>query len=947
MLLPIYNEFKKMPKSFIVAEDGVYYNKLDMTLSEFSRVCKSYCEVTHKNCQECALLSQAAQMVIIEGICSLSALFKECFPHVKYQATHAKNQVLKIPLACIRVGNPSDGTSQLLVTAFVNGFDYLKLREILNMKFTSAPSLFTKQDMNSLLLLGQSSRERECLRYAVYKATGMTQSQARKKFGFEKMEQRAKEVERCIKEAEHIKRSCQELAEIQAAALTSDSSDEEEIELQSPNTSSASFDNSKFDCLVNLLRDSNYNWFEFCEQVQCEFSEENDINAYFDELCLKLSSVFSENEMDMVRLSQEAYKADEFLYTYSRDRDTRVLNGEIVTDSEPDDPVDDIQLHSKEFQAAVDKKVAAIKRQTRRRRAKMIADQHFLERRKSKSLTSITATYPDIGTTIEKYVEDCNIGADAWRRTGMLTFDGNIKVEKKCTYTRIQEHLQSVYHRHFSYGTVVQLCVARNKRRLSAKRYKGVAQVVSRRARKGFMLKYNPDTHWSNTLYRYLNILQLTDGSDILFVNRDDASGFRLDTLTTHHQFPNPTVRGKEILTTYTDYVNRYPSVLQVTSYNFTATKTTDERCAGVVKAQPLFLKSPAQHAADFDMVLKQPELSSLCSTPQGHQKPIVCIRVDGANDEGPSHEEVQYWWSQRHLLQANVVTLVTTRSSGSSYLNRVELQNGCLSRAHCNLFIPSTLHGLPFSTETGKIDQDILHKNLSTAIDLYIKRCDRASCGSAEIHLYKGANSDQYMHKREKLLVYLKGNKKQKQDLQVSYPEMHSEFDKVWGIRNRHMVHGLPSQYIFFLRCCYEADCPHPVCQKGKPPALPHWYSGGPTIDFFPLPVPDPSRPWGNSNCPDCKGICGGHFLKPNENLQNIRGATNHMLKPPSLVIKEFLQSKDNVYETADIDELARSVLLPAEEVKFWIDHLDTVKENRKRGAQKARLTRQAKKQY
>ena len=78
-------------------------------------------------------------------------------------------------------------------------------------------------------------------------------------------------------------------------------------------------------------------------------------------------------------------------------------------------------------------------------------------------------------------------------------------------------------------------------------------------------MKLNPDTHWSNVLYRLLNVLQLTDGSNILFVNRDDASGFRLDTLTTHHQFQNPVVKGKETLTTYTDYVNRYPSVLQTT----------------------------------------------------------------------------------------------------------------------------------------------------------------------------------------------------------------------------------------------------------------------------------------------------------------------------------------------------------------------------------------------
>lgn len=60
------------------------------------------------------------------------------------------------------------------------------------------------------------------------------------------------------------------------------------------------------------------------------------------------------------------------------------------------------------------------------------------------------------------------------------------------------------------------------------------------------------------------------------------------------------TVSGKGVLTTTTDYVNKYKSVLQTTSYNFTATKMTGEMCAGIVKAQAIFAKKPAQHAADL-----------------------------------------------------------------------------------------------------------------------------------------------------------------------------------------------------------------------------------------------------------------------------------------------------------------------------------------------------------
>ena len=199
----------------------------------------------------------------------------------------------------------------------------------------------------------------------------------------------------------------------------------------------------------------------------------------------------------------------------------------------------------------------------------------------------------------------------------------------------------------------MELCVARNKCRRSAKRYRGIAH-VTRRARKGFTLKYNPDSHWSSALYKGLNHLQYTDRSNSVLLNRYDASGFRLDTLTTCKQHASPAVQG---LTTRTDYVNKYPSNIQTTSYNFTGTRTTAEMCVGVVKAAPL--PNPAQHAADLEMLEGKPELSLIFFN-DSHLKPFDCIRVDGATDEGPWHEEVQFWWTERHtrMFRNKIATL-------------------------------------------------------------------------------------------------------------------------------------------------------------------------------------------------------------------------------------------------------------------------------------------------
>ena len=90
-------------------------------------------------------------------------------------------------------------------------------------------------------------------------------------------------------------------------------------------------------------------------------------------------------------------------------------------------------------------------------------------------MSKILAKCSDIGKVIEDFVSASNVGADAWRQTGVLTFDGNTRLPQKVTYERIRKHVQNVYKCKISYGTIVQLCVATNKRHLSSQRYKGVA----------------------------------------------------------------------------------------------------------------------------------------------------------------------------------------------------------------------------------------------------------------------------------------------------------------------------------------------------------------------------------------------------------------------------------------------------------------------------------------
>jgi hypothetical protein len=343
-------------------------------------------------------------------------------------------------------------------------------------------------------------------------------------------------------------------------------------------------------------------------------------------------------------------------------------------------------------------------------------------------------------------------------------------------------------------------------------------------------------------------------------------------------------------------------------------------------------------------MLSKTEELKPVfCNTATGQTKPIDCIRVDGAGDEGPSHEAVQYFWTDWHMNNSKVATLVTTRCSGSSYLNRVELQNGCLSLGHANTFIPSTMAGCNLDPETGNIDQAKLKENLNLAITAYVSRVNGCPCGDTNIQLFRGSDSSHLQEISSSLDTFLKGSRKQKEALQYQQPELHTHFQRVWDVRNRHMIKNLPT-YLFYLKCCFKEDCPHPVCQSGEFVTL-RWYSGGPTIDFLPFPFPDPKRPHGGS-CDTCKSFCCGHYITKLVNITNPQDVKT-IVMPPSVVLKESFNTKQPAAATeiADIcPDLAKRVLLSEDETKIWLNHLESIVQNRKRGAAKAALTRKKK---
>ena len=86
----------------------------------------------------------------------------------------------------------------------------------------------------------------------------------------------------------------------------------------------------------------------------------------------------------------------------------------------------------------------------------------YIRRRSTKFARDIVSRYPDIGKVIEEHARACDVGADQWRRTGLLTFGAQKKTEKRLTFENLRVYLEGYYNRPFSIETMVELCTKRN-----------------------------------------------------------------------------------------------------------------------------------------------------------------------------------------------------------------------------------------------------------------------------------------------------------------------------------------------------------------------------------------------------------------------------------------------------------------------------------------------------
>ena len=127
-----------------------------------------------------------------------------------------------MPLVAIRVGDPSNGRSFSVLMEKFSGMDYSKIGLLLSGLVLDQSAAkgggLEKSLVKMLLSMAKSDRERTCLKYAMYKSSGLTSTAARRIYGFEHMSVCA-QVEETLSKIQRIREAITELASIEEKAL--------------------------------------------------------------------------------------------------------------------------------------------------------------------------------------------------------------------------------------------------------------------------------------------------------------------------------------------------------------------------------------------------------------------------------------------------------------------------------------------------------------------------------------------------------------------------------------------------------------------------------------------------------------------------------------------------------------------------------------------------------
>ena len=178
----------------------------------------------HKQpCNLCTGFIKAADEILEKGFMKLKLAFTISSPDVTYKASEARRKLLRMPLACVSVGDKSKVTFVLFLVEKQSSVDYTVFQTLLTKSLDRSvqnPTL-SKQELDGLLNLTETDAAREMLKHVTAKASGLSDTKAKKIYGFTGVHKREQKVEEAIKESLAIRQAIEKIANLKDKALLS------------------------------------------------------------------------------------------------------------------------------------------------------------------------------------------------------------------------------------------------------------------------------------------------------------------------------------------------------------------------------------------------------------------------------------------------------------------------------------------------------------------------------------------------------------------------------------------------------------------------------------------------------------------------------------------------------------------------------------------------------
>ena len=168
--------------------DDIHVSSFEgLSLKQYKDVRLFVCKKEHSQpCATCEGMVKVVDKVLACGFIPLKSAFMLSSPGVSYKASFARRKLLRMPMACLGVGDLKQGSYSYYLVEKQNTVDYQIFQTLLTKSVANSCThevKLSKEELTDLLRLAESESEKEMLRYVAVKAAGLSNTKAKEVYG--------------------------------------------------------------------------------------------------------------------------------------------------------------------------------------------------------------------------------------------------------------------------------------------------------------------------------------------------------------------------------------------------------------------------------------------------------------------------------------------------------------------------------------------------------------------------------------------------------------------------------------------------------------------------------------------------------------------------------------------------------------------------------------------